>query len=150
MSCSATKKGLTTSLPTLNSYQFSQLDSLQRADKRPIAVFLHANWCKFCRNMEETTFKNVNIVNTLNDEFHFISFDGEHREDVLFRDNNYKYIPNGKTSGTHELAKALGALNGELVYPSFVLLNSRYEINFQYNAFLNAEEMNAILSHANE
>jgi len=45
----------------------------------------------------------------------------------------------------HELAKQLGTINGKLNYPALVVLNAKNEIVFQYDGYLNAEELEAIL-----
>ena len=131
--------------PSLVQYQFSEVDSLMLEEERPIAVFLHATWCKYCRNMEQTTFQNKEVIQVLNEKYYFISFDGEHKESVLFRNRWFKYIPNGRNTGTHELAIALATIDRSLVYPSFVVLNSDYEIIFQYGAFLESVAMKKIL-----
>ena len=77
------------------------------------------------------------------------SFDGEQKEEVRFNQRDFAFRPSGRNSGTHELATALGSINGELTYPSFVLLNPQYEITFQHNAFLNAREMKVVLEQTN-
>ena len=148
MSCASSEK-LNSTSPVLQHYQFSEVDSLMAKEKRSIAVFLHANWCKFCKNMEQTTFKNDAIVQLLNEQYYFISFDGEQKEEIRFNQRNFAFQPRGRNSGTHELATALGSINGELTYPSFVLLNPQYEITFQHNTFLNAREMKVILEQTN-
>ena len=148
MSCASSEK-LNSTSPVLQHYQFSEVDSLMAKEKRSIAVFLHANWCKFCKNMEQTTFKNDAIVQLLNEQYYFISFDGEQKEEIRFNQRNFAFQPHGRNSGTHELATALGSINGELTYPSFVLLNPQYEITFQHNTFLNAREMKVILEQTN-
>ena len=95
--------------------------------------------------MEQTTFQDADIVSLLNKKYYFISFDGEQKEEVAFRNHQFKYQPTGRDMGTHELATALGNVDGQLVYPTFVLLNPKYEIVFQYNAFLNSQDLEKIL-----
>lgn len=135
---------------SLTTYTFDQLDSLMAVAERPAAVFLHADWCKFCRNMEQTTFQNKAIIRLLNEAFYFISFDGEQREKVSFNQHEFAYQPNGRNSGTHQLAFALGAIDGTLAYPTLVILNSQYEIVFQHGAFLGARQLQLILTRASE
>lgn len=144
--CSSTKKVVLDEI-VLASYSFAQLDSLLALEKRPIAVFLHAEWCTFCKNMEQTTFRNKQVIELLNEKFYFISFDGEQKESVSFNQHEFNYQPNGRSSGTHELAVALGTVDGSLVYPTLVILNPQYEIVFQHGAFLGARQMKLILEH---
>jgi len=142
--CSSIPKEAITSV-SLQQHHFSDLEDLMAKEERLIAVFLHADWCKFCRNMEQTTLKNKRVINWLNTEYYFISFDGEQKEAVEFNDHVFDYEPRGRNSGIHELARALGSMGGELTFPAFVILNSEYEIVFQYNAFLTAGAMADIL-----
>lgn len=95
--------------------------------------------------MEQTTFQNEKVIQLLNKKYYFLSFDGEQKESVVFKQHVFKYKPTGRNSGTHELATALGTIDGTLTYPAFVILNPQYEIVFQHNAFLNAKEMKAVL-----
>ena len=129
----------------LQQFSFSQLDSLMVIQQRPVAVFLHAEWCKYCKNMEQTTFQNESVTHLLNERYYFISFDGEQKEKVIFNNHTFDYKPNGRNSGTHQLATALGTVEGILAYPTFIILNPKYEIIFQYNGFLAGQDLEAIL-----
>lgn len=143
--CSTSKSTADTSTSSLNHYTFSQLDSLMNLEQRPLAVFLNADWCRFCKNMEQTTFKNPDVIDLLNENFYFVSFDGEQKERVYFNQQIFDYQPTGRNTGTHQLAKALGTIDGVLAYPSFVILQEAYEIVFQYNAYLDARRLQAVL-----
>ena len=134
----------------LSSYQFAELESLMAATPRPVAIFLHATWCQFCRNMEHTTLRQEEVIQLLNEDFYFVSFDGEQKEDVAFRGHTFRYQPKGRHTGTHELAAALGTIDNTLTYPTLVLLDEQYNIIFQHNAFLNAGELTGVLRGALE
>lgn len=129
----------------LNALQFEQIDSLQQVKPKPVAVFIHTDWCKYCQNMKHTTFRHEEVARRLNEDFYFISFNAEQKENITFNGFNFVYRPNGPTSGVHTLAETLGAIDGQLSYPAFVVLNSSYEIIFQHNAFINAEAMKKVL-----
>lgn len=100
--------------------------------------------------MEQTTFQNQQVIELLNNRYYFISFDGEQKEKVTFRNHLFQYQPTGRNTGTHELATALGTIEGSLTYPAFIILNSDYEIIFQYNAFLSGQEIVRILKETKE
>lgn len=120
--CSSPKSVNEPSMP-LQSFSFSQVDSLRSIEERPLAIFLHAEWCKYCKNMEYTTLRNEKVRQLLNDKFYFVPFDGEYREEILFKGHKFNFQPNGRRSGTHELARALGTIDGEMIYPTLVILN---------------------------
>lgn len=131
----------------LIQYDFEQVDSLFSQEERPLAIFIHTDWCRYCKNMEQTTFRKKRVLQALNNDFYFISFDAEKEQrTITFRGYPFTYRPNGRNSGVHTLAEALGTIDGELTYPAFVVLNKNYEIIFQYNEFLDGEKMSWVLS----
>ncbi|MFT6871203.1 MAG: thioredoxin-related protein [Roseivirga sp.] len=125
---------------------FETLDRLQKSVPKPVIVFLHAPWCKFCENMKQTTFQNPQIKKTLSEDFYLVSFDGESKEDVTFLGNTFKYKPSGANTGVHELAELLGTKEGTLSYPTVTFLNDQYEILHQNDGFLNAKRLKVALS----
>ncbi|HLL43720.1 MAG TPA: thioredoxin family protein [Segetibacter sp.] len=129
----------------ITQVRFEQLDGLQKIEKRPVVVFLHTSWCKYCGTMKNTTFKNDKVINQLNQKFYFISLDAEEKQDIQFRGYTFKYKPTGANTGVNELAEQLGTINGELSYPSICFLNAKYEIIYQHNSYLSAKSLSIIL-----
>ena len=148
VSCATSGPGNKSAVQTLNSIQFEQVDSLLNHQVRPLAIFLHAPWCTFCRNMEQTTFKDERVIKRLNEHYYFITFDGEQTADVIFRGKQFKFIPSGRSQGTHELAIELGAKDGVMTYPTFLIIDEKGSISFKYHAFISREGMIAILDEA--
>lgn len=124
---------------------FESLETAVKKDPRPIVVFVHTDWCMYCKSMKNTTFKNEEIVQKLNNQFYFISLNAETQKTIHFGKRDFKFIPNGHKSGVHQLALELGTINGSIAYPTLTILNSDYEIIFQHASFLNAKQMNRIL-----
>lgn len=126
----------------LNDIAFEQLDSLMSVEKRHVIVHIHTSWCKHCLRMQETTFKNKEVQHQLNKFFYFLKIDAEGKEDIRFRGRNFKYR---QVYRVHELAEALGTVDGELSYPTLCLLNPQYEIVYQHNGFLSHTELLTLL-----
>lgn len=127
---------------------FEGLDSLKKKESRPVVVFLHAPWCNFCENMKQTTFKSPEVKKLLLEDFYFVSFDGESKEDVTFLGNTFKYKPTGANTGMHELAEQLGTKNGTVSYPTVTFLNEKYEIIYQYDGYISAKRLKKTLNTA--
>lgn len=125
---------------------FRQLDSLQQQEKRPVVVFLHTSWCKYCGSMKATTFKNTGVVTLLQKDFYFVDLDIEEKSDILFRGHTFRFKPTGAGTGVHELAEQLGTVNGELGYPTVCLLSPEYEILYQKAGFMGPKELITVLS----
>lgn len=131
----------------LKAYSFEQVGELQKKLKRNIVVFIYTDWCQYCKAMKSSTLGNEQVVRKLSEQFYFVSLDGEEKRDILFNNHLFKYKPNGANTGVHELAEALGSIRGKLAYPALVLLNSKYEIVFQYSGLLNAKSLHTVLDH---
>jgi thioredoxin-related protein len=64
-------------LAQLHLAQLEQIESLQTVEKRNVIVFIHTDWCKYCKVMHDKTFKNETVIKLINDKFYFIDFDAE-------------------------------------------------------------------------
>lgn len=133
------------SFSQIQTVKFEQLDSLQKAEKRPVAVFLHTSWCKYCGTMKNSTFKNKEVEELLNQKFYFISLDIEQKSNIVFRGYTFKYKPTGANTGVHELAEQLGTINGQIAYPGICILNADYEIIYQQEGYVPAKDFFSVL-----
>lgn len=132
----------------LKTYQFEQIDSLQKIEPRNCFIFIHTNWCKYCAAMQNTTLKNDSIVKILNTKFYTVSLNAEERRSISFQNHTFNYKPNGPNTGTHELADQLSTIKGEVTYPTICMLNPKNEIIFQYNEFVSSKQLKKILKSA--
>ncbi|SNR86147.1 thioredoxin family protein [Flavobacterium sp. ov086] len=134
----------------LQSRTFEAIDSLQQLQKRKTVVFIHTDWCQFCQRMKNTTFKNQDIIESLNSNFYFIDFNAEEKRNISFNNQVFKYQPTGNNVGVHELALQLGTVNNQIVYPVLCVLNEKNEIILQYNNYLNPKDFKVLLEKLKE
>ena len=95
--------------------------------------------------MENSTFKNPEIIKVLNTDFYFISLDAESKKDIFFNNHSFKFKPQGPNTGVHELASALATIDSEVIYPTLTILESDFSIVFQKHSLLNAKDLLLIL-----
>lgn len=133
----------------LNKYSFAEAEKLMKETHKATVVFIYTDWCKYCETMKNTTLKDEKLMQLLNQEFNYVSLNAEQEKDILFSGHTFKYKKNGNTTGHHELAEQLGAIDGKLTYPVLCVISSDYEIVFQYQGFLSAEELQTVLSNSN-
>ncbi len=124
---------------------FSSVEKEMKTNPKPLIVFIHTDWCIYCKNMENTTFKNEDIIRNFNKNFYFISLNAENRESIHFLNHTFRFQPNGNKTGIHQLAKELGTVGNQISYPTLTILNPKYEIIFQQNSFINSKELLKIL-----
>ncbi|MET0946153.1 MAG: thioredoxin family protein [Flavobacterium sp.] len=134
----------------LQSRSFEAMDSLQQIQKRKIIVFIHTDWCQYCQKMKSTTFKNQEIIKSLNSDFYFIDFNAGEKKDISFNNQTFKYQPTGNNVGVHELALQLGTMNNQIVYPVLCVLNEKNEIILQYNNYLSPKDFKLLLEKLKE
>ena len=129
----------------LKTYSFEEVVQLSKENPKPIVVFTHTNWCKYCKIMEHVTFKDSRIIATLNENFYFVSFDAETKKDIIFNNHTFQFQPNGTNAGIHELAIALATIENQIVYPTLTILESDNSILFQQASFISAKALGRIL-----
>ncbi|MEW7280042.1 thioredoxin family protein [Aquimarina sp. 2201CG1-2-11] len=137
----------------LQMSSFETLEEKMKTIAKPIVVFIHTDWCVYCKNMKNTTFNDPEVIEKLNNDFYFISFNAESLESIDFLNHTFHFESNGHRTGIHSLAKELATVNNKIAYPTTTILNQDYEVIFQYQSFLSAKDLNIILekiSHNNE
>ena len=93
--------------------------------------------------MENTTFKNKEIIRYLNQNFYFISFNAEDKKEIQFHKNTFTFKPKGNNSGIHELAELLS----NQTYPTITILQPDYSVVTQIESFVNAKTLLKILEN---
>jgi thioredoxin-related protein len=129
----------------LKTYTFEEAEKLSKENPKPFVVFIHTSWCNYCKMMENSTFKNQEIINLLNADFYFISLDAESKKDIYFNNHTFQFIPKGQNTGIHELATALATIDSQVVYPTVTILQTDFSIVFQKHSFLSSKELLTIL-----
>lgn len=124
---------------------FESIEDIIKEKPKPVVVFIHTDWCMYCKSMEKTTFTNEEVIRKLNTDFYFISLNAETKEVIRFGNQDFKFIPNGPKTGVHQLALELATINNKIAYPTITILNPNYDIIFQHASFLNAKQLNKVL-----
>ena len=109
----------------LKSYSFEEAEQLSKENPKPIVVFIHTSWCKYCKMMENSSFKNPKVVMLLNSNFYFVSLDAETKNAITFNNYKFKFKPTGTNTGIHQLATALATINNEIVYPTITVFDTK-------------------------
>ncbi|WP_340063779.1 thioredoxin family protein [Ascidiimonas aurantiaca] len=123
--------GITSSFNTpvekINWMTWEEAVARASQDENPKKIFVdvYTDWCGWCKKMDKTTFGNMEVASYMTQNFYMVKMDAEGKQDIVFKDKTYKFVPNGRR-GYHELAATL--LNGRLSYPSTVFLDEKVQI----------------------
>lgn len=129
----------------LKMHTFEEAEKLSIDNPKQFVIFIHTSWCKYCKMMQNSTFKNEEVIKKLNENFYFISFDAEAKNDITFNHHIFKFKPKGNDSGIHELAESLS----NQTYPTITILNPDYAILAQIESMTNAQYLLKILKNFN-
>lgn len=125
-------------------HPIEKADEMLETKPQNLVIFLHTDWCQYCKAMQKTTFNNSKIKSLLTGNFYFAELNADEKRTIKFGGQTYHYKPTGVKTGFHELVSAL-SVNGETSFPSLVILNPNREIIFNYNGFLSAAELEIVL-----
>lgn len=135
----------TLSFAQLQSYPVESLETLQKEKPKPVLMMVMTKWCTFCKAMENTTFRNKDIVSVLNKHYYFVKFDAEQQGEVTIKGKTFRYVPAGKNTGSHELANFFSDQENLGTYPKLIFLDQNLEKTYEINGFISAKELKQIL-----
>jgi thioredoxin-related protein len=123
-------------------------EAMKQNAKVPKKVFidLYTDWCGWCKKMDASTFRDLEVVSYLNEKYYSVKFNAESRDTIRFGGSIFVYRAENRT---HELAIALmqGKLSG---YPSTVYMNESNEILNSQAGYLTKETIIPILKFFGE
>lgn len=90
-----------------------------------IFVDVYTSWCGWCKVMDNQTFANEEIQNLLAPHFYTVKFNAETKDTINFSNHTFVSSNTGLSRSSHQLALSL--LDNEMSYPSFVVLNEKFE-----------------------
>lgn len=117
---------------------FDELQEKMRTEPRPLLIFIHTAWCKYCQMQEHLVLPDQELKTLLNDTYYCLKLDAESLEDVVFFQRTYSYET---VSGYHQLAMMLGREGGELVFPTTVLMDRWQHVTERFQGLVRAKEL---------
>ena len=130
----------------LNRLTFPDIEAKQKTEPKNTVVFIQTNWCQYCKIMQNTTFKNKEIIERLNNEFYFTQLNAEEKSNLNFGGKTYRFKPSGMNTGIHELAETFATLTRKSGFPLLIILNPDAEILFSVNGFLSASDLHLVMN----
>ena len=127
------KKAVTTTRDSVHWEEYSEALEKAKSDQKMIFVDIVADWCIPCREMEKTTYRDKQVVETLNKRFHPVRLD-QAAEDTIQCDA--KRLPVNRCFFNVWNLQAL---------PSYVLIAPKGLSILTYSNGLDADQMNLLL-----
>lgn len=108
----------------------------QQSDPKPIFIDVYTDWCGWCKVMDKKTFSRPEVAQYMNENFHSVKFNAEKEEPLTLNGQQFEVVNAGRR-GIHTFAYAL--LNGQMSYPSYVILDSEMQRRAVIKGFKEAE-----------
>jgi thioredoxin-related protein len=104
----------------VNWQPIQQAENLAQKQHRKVLIEIYTQWSEGFKELERSVLGQPQVAKYLNDNFVTVKFDAETREDINFKNKNYKFVTQSGV-GFNELASEL--LRGQMSYPTFVFLD---------------------------
>lgn len=117
---------------------------LTRSNPRKIFVYIHTEWCGWCRRMESETFSNAVIVDYLNTNFYAVKLNAEETEPITFRGVTYENDGARGRRTPHGFATAI--LQGRMSYPAIAFFDEQLQLITSLPGFRPPANLEAVLT----
>ncbi len=128
----------------ITAVPIGELTDSVRLHPKPSLILISTDWCTYC-HMQKAQLKKHKAFQSAAAFLYYSELDAESREEVTFNETTYSFNSTGVGTGSHELAHALGNINGRLAFPTWVLMDENLDILFQYPGVLNKELLEKLL-----
>jgi thioredoxin-related protein len=132
---------------TVKWYTIEEVQDLVKKEPRKIYIDMYTDWCGWCKVMDKKTFTNKDIIQMLNTNFYAVKFDAEGKENVNFKNQDFKFVAQG-SRGYHELAAAL--MQGKMSYPTSVFLDEKLNLLSPVPGYYPPEKLDPLLKFFGE
>jgi thioredoxin-related protein len=129
-------------------YTFEQAYALNKKNPKKIFIDIFTDWCGWCVKMDNTTFKDSIIRDYMARNFYPVKLNAERKDTVRYNGNTYVNPSPNKPRSTHQLAVSL--LQGQMSYPSYVILNEKFGTLNMIKGYKVAKELEVILHYFGE
>ena len=123
----------------------NELQTAYAMQHRPIIIDVYTSWCGWCKVMDKDTYGNEKVISYINKNFYAVKFNAESTDTVELGSKKFAYNPAFKAN---DLAVYL--LDGQMGYPTTVLLSSVYAQPAPLAGFLKPSELEPPLKYFGE
>lgn len=121
---------------------FNELALKMAENPRPVIIKMFTDWCSVCKIQDKQLAKDKELQKMLAEDFYYVEFNAESKEDILYNNRNYHFVHNGKSGGVHELALLL--LGKQPAYPGWVFISPLYETIDVNRGLLKSEQLKTV------
>lgn len=132
---------------TINWLSFEQLEDALAVKPKKVFVDFYAEWCAYCKKMDEAAYKDSQIIKILNTEYYAVKMNAETTDTITFDGQIFENKQLGKTRNpVHEIPLLLASRDGfPFSLPATVVLDASFQVTNRYFEYLSPKRMTTIL-----
>lgn len=146
---SETESSVSSEMTKIHWVTFEEAQELMKTEPRKVLVDVYTEWCGPCKMMMRNTFSNPVIIEYINNNYYAVKWNAEGSDTVVFKGNTFTnpgFNPNRKgRNATHDLTKAIAAVDGKLGYPTTVFIDSKWNLITGIPGYLEPKRIEPIL-----
>lgn len=133
----------------INWLNFEQLEDSLKVKPKKTFIFFYADWCEYCKKMEQTAFKSKENIQLLNSNFYALKMNAESKEIIKFSGKSYSNKNLGKSRNPiHEIPLLLASRKGEpFSLPATIILDKNFKIEKRYFEYLSSKKLSKIIKN---
>lgn len=123
-------------------YTFEEVELLMKTQPKRVLVDIYTNWCTWCKKMDKDIYSHPEVIDYINTHYYPVKFNAEHAKPVTFNGVTYGVIQR-KGRSFNEMTTYL--TNGQISYPTTVILEKGLEQPYGYVGYLELYQMESLL-----
>ena len=127
---------------------FEQLEDVLAQKPKKVFIAFYADWCAYCKKMDNAAFKNPKVISKLNEEYHAVKMNAESTDTIQFGGERFINEQIGRSRNpTHQVPLLLASReNRPFSLPAMVFLNERFEVTDRYFEYLSPKQLLEVLA----
>ena len=131
----------------INWITFEQLEDSLSVTPKKVFISFYTKWCKYCKKIDQATYKNSDIIKELNTQYYSVTMDAESSDIVTFDEKKYINKWHGKKRNSlHQIPELLLFREKKpITFPGIVILDENFQVMSRYFNYLSPKALIKIL-----
>lgn len=133
---------------TINWLNFEQLEDSLAIKPKKTFIYFYADWCLYCKKMEQNAFKNAEIIEKLNSDFYAVKMNAENTDTITFEGQKfYNQQAESMRNGIHQIPLLLASREDfEFSLPVILILDEKFRVKNREFEYLTTKKLMELIS----